>query len=106
MINLRSRILHCGIRCTPWNLWKGEIELLPISSKTLFRKDGVSIDLLEIELGIDCEGYLFRGENLFECIKDPNNLKRYPINHESYEDSTIGEFPDDWTEEDYINNGY
>lgn len=81
----------------PWKNWKGEIELLPISSKTLFRKDGLPIDLVENYL--ISEGYLSENETLLEILKDSNNLKRVPGIVE--EDSQFGLAPDDWNEEDY-----
>lgn len=99
-MNLRTRILKCGIRCTPWHIWKGEIRLMPISSQTLFRKNGIPIDILEMELISEC--YLFENECLLEVLKDADNLKRYCYGHDSYEDSSIGGFPDDWDEEDYM----
>lgn len=99
-MNLRTRILQSGIRCHPWYIWKGEIDLLPISSQTLFRNTGVSIDLLEIEL--KSEGWLFEEEGLLELIKDVNNLKRNAIIEIG--DNKYGGFPDDWTEEDYIDH--
>ena len=63
---LRSRILRTYIKCIPWERWKGEIELFPVSSKTLFGKDGLSIDLLEIDLRE--EGY-YSTEKKYTCFK-------------------------------------
>ena len=85
----------------PWRVWRGEIELLPISSQTLFRRSGLPIDLLEIDL--KSEGYLCRNENLLEVLKDAGNLKRYQFGseEEAAELDNIGDFPDDWTDEDY-----
>ena len=62
----------------------------------MFRNEGVPIDLLEITL-ID-EGYLRENEDLLEVITDATNLTRSC----TYEDASYGEFPDDWTEEDYM----
>ena len=95
-MNLRSRILQSGIRCQPWRIWKGEIDLLPISSKTLFRNEGTPIDLLEIAL--KSEGYLLENEDLLEVIKIEANLKRRSFDEEEDIDSDM---PDYWTEEDY-----
>lgn len=71
--------------------------MLPISSKTLFRRSGLPIDILERELGP--EGYLFPDEVLLEVLKVEANLKRIPFGTESQDG--IGDFPYDWTEEDY-----
>lgn len=75
---------------------------MPVSSQTLFRRTGLSIDLLEIDLV--SEGYLFQGETLLEVIKAEANLKRHQFGSEDEADefSGIGDFPDDWTEEDYM----
>ena len=97
-MNIRTRILKSHINCIPWRgYWKGEIELLPISSQTLFSKNGQSLDQLEISLRM--EGYLLETENLLELLTDPENLKRKKI--DELEDSNYGLMPDDWTEEDY-----
>lgn len=95
---LRTRILQTYIRCLPWKRWKGEIELLPVSSKTLFSKSGLSIDLLEIDLRE--EGFLLDNQCLLEFLKDTNNLKNRKQGEE-LEDISYGLLPEDWTEEDY-----
>ena len=95
---LRYRILKEGIRCFPWKIWKGEIDLLPVSAKTLFMRMGTPIDLLERTL--QGEGYLFKGESLLEALKLPETLKRTPCIIE--EDASFGLAPDDWTEDDWI----
>ena len=100
-MNLRTRILKEGIKCLPWKVWRGEIDLLPISSQTLFRRSGTPIDLLEIAL--KAEGFLFPGEELLEVIKINENLKRQQFGtEEETEEASVGDFPDDWTDEDYI----
>ena len=101
-MNIRGRLRVVGIRCIPWRLWKGEIELLPISAQTLFKRDGVPIDALETEL--ESEGFLFPEESLLELIKTDSGLKREPLETEYQSD--MGGFPDDWTEEDFKVNGY
>ena len=100
-ICLRTRILQDYIRCIPWRYWKGEIGLLPISSKTLFARRGLSIDLLEIDLR--SENFLLNDQVLLDVIKDEINLKckKIGIQWEETEDSSFGLFPDDWIEEDY-----
>ncbi len=97
-ICLRTRILQNHIKCIPWERWKGEIELLPVSSKTLFSKSGLSIDLLEIDLRE--EGYLLNTQCLLAFLKDTDNLKNRKQGEELEEES-FGLIPDDWTEEDY-----
>lgn len=96
---MRYRILKSGIKCIPWKLWKGEIELLPISSQTLFRKNGVPIDLMEIYL--KSEKYLLDEECLLELLKDENCLKRVS-GIDNCEDVDFGLMPDDFTEEDFL----
>lgn len=73
---------------------------MPISSRTLFCRTGVPIDLLESAL-IE-EGWLFPEEVLLEVLKTESNLYRVPISCEVYTDEDLGEFPDTWTEEDFI----
>ena len=98
-MNLRGRIRGVGIRCIPWRIWKGELDYLPISSKTLFYRSGLPIDLWEITL--KSEGFLFQKECLLEVLKIENNLFRVPFGTEQYNGEQIGEFPEDWTEEDF-----
>ena len=100
MKNLRQRLRKDKIKCLPWKLWKGEIEYLPISAKTLFTKTGIEIDILEKEL-IN-EQYLKEGESLLETLKEVSGLYRVPgiVDTEDY-NSSFGDFPDDWTEEDF-----
>ena len=84
------------IKCQPWHIWREEIELLPISSRTLFSNNGLPIDLWEITLRL--EGYIQDNENLLNVIRELHNLKRKP----QYDvDPDYGMFPNDWTEEDY-----
>ncbi len=95
-MNLRSRINKNLIRCIPWRIWKGEIELLPVSSKTLFARHGLPIDLLEIDL--ISEGYLREGESLLNVLGEERNLKRLS----EYDlESDFGMMPENWTKEDY-----
>lgn len=68
MITLRTWLRKQKISCVPWNKWKGEIEMLPISSKTLFSNSGIPIDKTERELK-EC-GYLNSEEVLLEALKD------------------------------------
>ena len=100
MKNLRARILSCGINCLPWRYWRGEIDYLPISSKTLFRRNGMPIDTLEMNL--KSEGWLFPGEILLEVLKVESNLLRGLISDMTNDEpKDFGLVPDDWTEEDY-----
>lgn len=94
MKTLRQRIRRDKIKCIPWSIWKSEIDLMPISSKALFARSGVPIDILEREL--QDEGWLYGGEILLEILKSETNLRRlmlYEINDEPW-DST-------WDENDY-----
>jgi hypothetical protein len=98
MKTLRQRILrYGGICCTPWRIWKGELEYVALSFKTCFKKDGIPIDVVEQELRD--EGWIFEDESLLEVMKDKGNLKRTLVWDEK--DSDYGNFPSDWTEEDY-----
>jgi hypothetical protein len=100
-MNLRQRLRLTKISCIPWRSWRGEIDYLPISAKTLFARRGLPIDTWEDAL--KTEGYLFPDETLLEVLKTLANLKRIPFGTEEYtEPEDIGNFPDDWTEEDYI----
>jgi hypothetical protein len=101
-MNLRTRILKDGIHCLPWRMLRGEIEELPISSQTLFRRSGIPIDILERELKHD--GFLMQNEELLEVLKNAENLKRrrFGSDEEVDEWSGVGDFPDDWTDEDYM----
>lgn len=103
MSTIRQRIRGIGIRCIPWNRWKGEIEELPISSQTLFRKNGMSIDIWEINL--KSEGYLFPDEDLLEVLKDEGNLYRGKIDTIGEEGADFGLVPDYFGEEDYKDLG-
>jgi len=97
---LRQRIRSKGIRCTSWHRMKGEIELLPISGQTLFKRSGVPIDVLEIEL--ISEGWLLPYETIWGVISSSQGLYRGPISGNIYQDeSDYGLPPDDWTEEDF-----
>jgi len=96
-MNLRSRLRVCKIKCIPWKNWKGELESLPISSKTLFAKRGLPIDIIEKELKE--ERYLTSGEDLLEVLKNEKELYLRTII--SKDDSYLGGFPEDWTEEDF-----
>lgn len=55
MTTLRTILKRSMICCLPWRIWKGEIDYLPISSKTLFSKTGIPIDILEQDLKDDKE---------------------------------------------------
>jgi hypothetical protein len=97
-MNLRGRIRQNGIRCLPWRIWRGELESMPISSQTLFRRRGLPFDVLERELA--SEGYLRPDENLIDVLRIEINLFRVPMGEETLDG--VGGFPDDWTEEDFI----
>ena len=98
---LRCRILRDMIQCLPWQIWKGEIDYLPVSSKVLFARNGLPIDILEREL--KNEGYLSEEEILLEVLKIPENLKRRKFGEFEFEqDGDFGLMPNDWTEEDYL----
>lgn len=104
-MNLRQRLRQTGIKCMPWKIYKGEIEYMPISAKCLFMKRGIPIDLLEIE--VRNEGYINEDEILLEVLQNTNGIYRESIfandnNGSEYESNGIGEFPDNWTDEDYI----
>lgn len=75
---------------------------MPVSAQTLFKRDGLPMDLWELDL--ESDGYLFPGESLLEVIKTKQGLYRKPFDDCEHYDSSIGEFPDDWTEEDFINH--
>jgi hypothetical protein len=98
---LRQRIRGAGIRCIPWSHWGGEIDYLPISAKTLFRRGGIPIDILERELKE--EGWLFPGEDLLEVLKIESNIRRSMIDAptDDINDSEFGLVPEDFTEEDF-----
>jgi hypothetical protein len=98
-MNLRARLRKDGINCIPWKRWKGEIDLMPISSKTLFRKTGIPLDVIEISLKE--EGFIFDGEELLELLKTESNLYR-EADGDTNQKEDIVEFPEDWTDEDYI----
>lgn len=74
---------------------------MPVSSQTLFRRSGVPVDLLEIELR--AEGYLFKNENLIEVLKHQENLKRQAFGSDGENEgfAGLGDFPENWTDEDY-----
>lgn len=95
MKTLRYRILKSGIRCAPWGHWRGEIKELPVSGQTMFKRDGRPLDLLEAELAE--EGWITSGESLLELLRDPASYSRGRL----VDFECNGEFPDDWTEEDY-----
>lgn len=99
-MNLRQRIRKVGINCLPWSHYRGELEYLPISSRTLFRRGGIPIDILERELKE--EKLLLPDEILLEVLKVESNLYRGFINEIADEDDTqFGLLPDDFTQEDY-----
>lgn len=103
-MTLRTRIKKDMIYCLPWKIWEYEIRLLPISAKTLFAKKGISIDKLEEELKL--EGWLHHTETLLEHLKIENNLTRKLYQTEVEGDTNLGNFPDDWGEDDFIYNGF
>lgn len=47
------------------------------------------------------EGYLRPDEVLLDVLKSNSNLYRTPTADECFDDIDIGNFPDDWTEEDF-----
>jgi len=95
--SLRQRIRAVKICCFPWKKWKYEIDILPISAKTLFSKSGIEIDILEIELKE--EGWLKDNENLLEVLNNKKNLYR-ELRVDI--DISYGDFPDNWDEDDFI----
>ena len=95
-MNLRQRIRKGKISCQPWKQYKGEIKLLPISAQCLFANNGLSWDVLEIELRN--EGWLTEEENLWDVLAHPLGLYR-TLEHEAEKEP----FDETWTEEDYIN---
>jgi hypothetical protein len=98
--SLRQRIRATRIYCLPWRIWRGEIDLLPISAKCLFARRGMSIDIWERTLR--SEGYLLPGEILLEVLKDPQRLNGRPFGGpQEVDHDHLGDFPDDWTEEDF-----
>lgn len=101
MKNIRQRIRKIGIKCIPWKeIWRGEIKELPISSKTLFKKEGMPMDIWEMNL--KSEGLLFENENLLEILKIESNLYRgYIKDIGSNENINFGLVSDEWTQEDY-----
>ena len=96
--SLRQRVRKVKINCIPWRVWKGEIELLPISGKTLFSKRGLPIDILERELRE--EGWLFQGEVLLEALK--TELNRKHLSEVCEVKHNFGLVPEDFDEEDYL----
>jgi hypothetical protein len=92
------------ISCIPWEIWKYEIKILPVSSKTLFARRGIEIEKLEEELKL--EGYIHMNDNLLEILKNIDNLSLTPFTEEVPETSTLGDFPEEWTEEDFLYNGF
>jgi len=93
---LRQRLRETGINCLPWAIWKGEIELLPVSAQCLFKRSGLPIDIIERELIF--EGYLSESESLIDVLKLKANLYRTV----EIDDDNLGGFPDTWEEEDYV----
>lgn len=102
MTTLRTILKRSMICCLPWRIWKGEIDYLPISSKTLFSKTGIPIDILEQDL--KSIGYLYKNEDLLEVLKDSENLKRTGIESDgNFDDINFGLIPEDFEEEDFEN---
>lgn len=95
--SLRQRIRKTKINCMPWKRYKYEIQKLPISSQCLFSKNGISYDVLEIELRE--ESWLFPDEELMEVLQVQSNLKR---KHLSEIESEEVPYDEDWTTSDYI----
>lgn len=100
--SLRQRIRKHGINCLPWKVYRYEVQRLPVSSQCLFKKGGVSLDVLETEL--ISEGWLFDNEKLIEVLSTDTGVMR-KHSSKDYEDSDFGMVPDDFTEEDYLSNG-
>lgn len=104
-MTLKTRIKKDMIYCLPWKIWKHEIKLLPISAQTLFAKRGIEIEKLEEELKL--EGYIHQNDTLLEVLKNPRNLiATFSQKENCRESSDFGNFPDNWTEEDYRYNGF
>lgn len=100
MISLRQRIRADKILCQPWAVYRGVIREYCVSAKCLFSNKGLPYDILEIEL--KDEGWLFESEELLDVLRCDDNLLRKHIS-EFETASTLGDIPDDFTEEDYIN---
>ena len=98
MQTLRQRIRKHGIKCTPWKRYKYDVERLCVSGQCLFRRDGVPLDILEMEL--KSEGYLMGDESLLDCLADNDRLIM------KYDDIAIDDPLQDYTEEDYRANGW
>lgn len=98
MISLRQRIRKYKINCAPWKVYKYEVERLPVSSQCLFSNNGISIDVLEMELKED--GWLFPDETLIECLASNDILLR---KHLSKIEVKQEDFTNDWTQEDFEN---
>ena len=99
-ISLRQRIRSQGILCTPWHKYKGEIELLPVSSQCLFKRSGLPWDVLEEELKLD--GWLLPDEKLWEVLSDHRLLLRRKLCDGFQE---MADETEDFTEEDFKANG-
>jgi hypothetical protein len=96
MSSLRQRIRKVGIKATLWKQYKSEIRLLPISSQTLFKKNGLEWDILEMEL--KDEGWLSKNENLWEVLSTNSGLMR----QKNYTNVSIDPIDSDkWTDEDW-----
>lgn len=86
------------IYCLPWQVWKYEIKVLPISAQTLFANRGIEIEKVEEEL--KQEGYLHQSEILLEVLKEDGRLLMSP--QEFNTEENIGDFPEEWDEEDFL----
>lgn len=81
---LRGRIRKCKIKCLPGSCHNHLIcKNYPISTQTLFSRNGIPLHILESEL-ID-EGWILKSENLMELLMDEKNLSRgkLPIRHKN-----------------------
>lgn len=96
MTSLRQRIRKHKINCVPWKRYRYEVKRLPVSSQCLFSKNGISFDVLEMELREEC--WLYPKEKLLEVLCIESNLKRKHLSEIVSEEIPYDE---GWTEEDY-----
>ena len=98
MASLRQRIRSEKISCRPWDKLKHEIELLCVSGKACFSKNGIPYDVMEMQL--ISEGWIREDESILDVLSSENRLRMSMFGREKY-DSSLGDFPSDWTEEDF-----
>jgi len=101
-MNLRTRLRKCLIKPpSKWKHFKLQHERYCVSVQTLFARRGLPWDIIQMEL--KSEGYLLPEEHLFEVLEDPCSIYRTsedPSGKSIEDDTTLGDLPDDWSEED------